>query len=80
MCIPVHSPCLPGYINVTQTVLIILTMVGVFPDRPCTFPMLQRNKILDLALICLMIFMEEKKTEGKWIHNFDIQINVCPSV
>ena len=30
MCIPVHSPWLPGYINVMQTVLIILTMAGLF--------------------------------------------------
>ena len=34
MCIPVHSPWLPGYIDVTQTVLVILTMAGHFPDRP----------------------------------------------
>ena len=32
--IPVHSPWLPGYIDVTWTVLIILTMVEVFVDRP----------------------------------------------
>ena len=30
MLIPVHSPWLPGYINVVQTVLIILTMAGFF--------------------------------------------------
>ena len=34
MCIPVHSPWLPGYINVTQTFLIILTMDELFLDRP----------------------------------------------
>ena len=34
MHIPVHSPWLPGYINVAQTFLIILTMAGLFPDRP----------------------------------------------
>ena len=34
MCIPVYSPRLPGYINVVQTVHIILTMAGLFPDRP----------------------------------------------
>ena len=33
MHIPVHSPWLPGYINLMQTVLIILTVVGLFPDR-----------------------------------------------
>ena len=27
-----HEPWLPGYINVTQTVLVILTMAGLFPD------------------------------------------------
>ena len=26
---------LPGYINVTQTILVILTMAGLFLDRPC---------------------------------------------
>ena len=30
----VHSPWLPGYADVTQTILIILTTVGLFPDRP----------------------------------------------
>ena len=32
--IPVHSLWLPGYINVVQTILVILTMAGVFLDRP----------------------------------------------
>ena len=34
--IPVHSPWLPGYTEVTQTILIILpvTMARVFSDRP----------------------------------------------
>ena len=35
MHIPVHSPWLPGYIDVMQTILIILIMAGLFPDRPC---------------------------------------------
>ena len=33
MCIPVHSPWMPGDINVEQTV-VMLTMVGLFLDRP----------------------------------------------
>ena len=33
MRIPVHSPWLPGYIVVVQTILLILTMAGLFPDR-----------------------------------------------
>ena len=35
MHIPVHSPWLPGYIDVVRTVLIILIMFALFPDRPC---------------------------------------------
>ena len=35
MYILVHSPWLPGYIDVTQTTLIILTMAALFPDRSC---------------------------------------------
>ena len=34
MLIPVHSPWLPGYINVMQIVLVILAMAGLFLDRP----------------------------------------------
>ena len=34
MCIPVHSPWLPGYTDVMQTVLVVLTMAGLFSDRP----------------------------------------------
>ena len=35
MCIPVHSPWLPGYIDVTQTIPVIVTMARLFPDRSC---------------------------------------------
>ena len=34
MHIPVLSPWLPGYTDVAQTILVILTMVGFFPNRP----------------------------------------------
>ena len=34
MRIPVHSPWLPGYIDVTQTILVLLTMAGLFSDGP----------------------------------------------
>ena len=35
MHIPVHSSLLPGYSDVVQTILLILTMAGLFfPDRP----------------------------------------------
>ena len=29
---PALSPWLPGYIDVVQTILVILTIVGIFPD------------------------------------------------
>ena len=32
MCIPVHCPLLPGYIDFTQTFLVVLTMAGLPPD------------------------------------------------
>ena len=37
MLIPVPSPWLPGYINVMQTILVVLTMAGLFLDRPCIY-------------------------------------------
>ena len=43
MCIAVHSAWLPGYADVTQTVLIILTVAGLFPDRPCIFVACRKN-------------------------------------
>ena len=30
---PVHSPWLPGFTGVAQTIFLILTVVGLFPDR-----------------------------------------------
>ena len=33
-CTPVHSPCLPSYIDVPQTILVILTVAKLFPHRP----------------------------------------------
>ena len=34
MLVLVHSPWLPGDIDVVQTILVILTMAGLFLDRP----------------------------------------------
>ena len=36
MCIPVHSPGCQVILSVTQTILVILTMAGLFLDWPCT--------------------------------------------
>ena len=38
MRIPVHSPWLPGYINIAQTILIILTMDFFWADLVYDFP------------------------------------------
>ena len=48
MCIAAHSPWLPGYIHVEQTVLIILlTVVGLF----------QTDLVLLVTLRCLFILL-----------------------
>ena len=39
---PVHSLWLPVYIDVTQTVLVISTTIGVFADRPYICPSMYR--------------------------------------
>ena len=51
MHIPVRSVWLPVYINVVQTVLVILTMVGLFLDRPHTmgYHSARIDEILPLA-------------------------------
>ena len=45
--IPIHSPWLPRYIDVAQTVLTVLTMARLFPDRPCLVTM---TRFLSLGL------------------------------
>ena len=56
MRILVHSPWLPGYIDVLQTILIMLTMAGLFPDRPHTFSDIQMMK----EFITSRLALEEK--------------------
>ena len=46
MCIPVHFPWLPGYIHVSQTIPVILTMAGLLLDRPSIFLLLQLCDII----------------------------------
>ena len=48
MCIPVHSPWQPGDIVVAQTVLIILTMAGLSPDRPRRGPYILHSSVKPL--------------------------------
>ena len=46
MHIPVHSPWLSGYTDGLQTILVILTIVGLFPDKP----------YISYCIICFKIF------------------------
>ena len=67
MHIPVHSPWLPGSLNVEQTILVILTMAGHFPDRPCICTMeyysaLRRKGILT----CPTIMDEPWRHYARW--------------
>ena len=45
MHIPVHFPWLPGYISAAQTILLLLTMARLFPDRSHMLTILDRNYI-----------------------------------
>ena len=67
----VHSPWLPGYINVVQTVLVILTMAGLFLDRPhmLTIQLGSIGKIFSLC--CHLLLLAREKRE--------IQLNAQPS-
>ena len=56
MHIPVHSPWLPGYINATEIIFVILTMVGLFPDRLISC-------IKNNFLFFLIVFLLFLKTE-----------------
>ena len=57
MCIPVHSPWLPGYIDVTQTVLVTLTMVGLFLGIQWNITWLLRKSEI-LPLVTMWIDLE----------------------
>ena len=51
MHIPVHYPWLPGYIHVVQTILVILTMAGLFLNNPHIFFL--KAMIKKLLIHCL---------------------------
>ena len=72
LCIPIHCPWLPGYIDVGQTILVILTMAGLFPYRPCV---LWVQTLYPFELItCCCIFIPRNSS-----HHFSIRIkNVLP--
>ena len=75
MCFPVHSPWLPGDINVMQTILVILTMAAIFLDRPgmfqYSFQCSSSQFIIYLVLInflCIMITILYSFMFQYWTH------------
>ena len=67
MCIPVQSPWLPGNINVVQTVLVILTMAGLFPDRSVYNLCLVILKYNLICIFTLWMSISSNKTIGQEI-------------
>ena len=65
MCIPVHSPWLPGYNDVTQTILIILTMAGLFLDRPCIFICMYVNIYIPMYVSVIYYYFCMQKLQLK---------------
>ena len=59
MCIPVLSPWLPGYIDGTQTILVILTMTGLITDRPCISISCEFNcsRHINMCIFCVFVFL-----------------------
>ena len=65
MRITVHSPWLPGYIDVAQTVLVTLTMAGLFLDRsrmPKNHQTFSLNTPTDFKVSIMRITFTNKKT------------------
>ena len=59
MHIPVHSPWITGHIEVAQTGPVILTMVGLFPERPL-YPISSSRGVQGGSKICSTLRTLEK--------------------
>ena len=80
MCIPVHSPWLPGHIDVVQTVLIILTMAGLFLDRPHIFTWkLTHNYLVVDNYILFYLSFNKWKESADANRSCGLRRNVCMS-
>ena len=81
MRIPVHCHWLPGYIGVMQTILIILSMAGLFPDRPhiCKFWFVFNKKMVYQAIIfyCCFFFYLLITIYKPW-HQVDLKFLYLP--
>ena len=82
----VHTPWLPGYVDVAQTVLVILTMVWLFPDRPCItdvfiYWILFRLKVNGLLKAsCSWQMIEPGFEPGHWTSEFgsvNTELQIC---
>ena len=72
--VPVHSPWLPGDTDVGQTILVILTMAGLFPDRPHTqnsFSPIYLNEYFNIY--CLITFASLLRN---WLADFTVCLSV----
>ena len=59
MLIPVRSSWLPGYIDVTQTVLVVLTMAGLFPDRPRVSHLLRKLNYGEASIVLKDLYLSQ---------------------
>ena len=66
VCILVHFPWLSGYIDVMQTVLIIVTMAGLFPDR----------LIYMYVCVCVCIYIYIYSLIYIWEYIWDIYVYI----
>ena len=77
MCIPVHSPWVPGYITVAQTIFIILTMAGLFPARPhvfawnfqMSFHLVHKDNLCQSFKSCFSIITSVKPPPDRMVHS-----------
>ena len=57
MHIPVHAPWLPGYIDVTQTVVVIRTMLGFFwTDLVCVGVCMSACRMCECVTVCGSVY------------------------
>ena len=79
MWVPVHCPWLPGYIDIPQTVLIILTTAGIFLDRPHTW----KYTMGSTFSLCFTWpqEVESELNDGNWRHKEGLSSKQrCPKV
>ena len=79
MRVPVHLPWLLGYIDVAQTILIILIMVGLFLDRPHILICQASCPVFALAEPTLMNeFLESYFNQ--WAETCPVPLGLCSSI